>query len=302
MSVFPTKILLATDGSVDAQLAATTAWKLAAVTNSELHVLHVGPTTLIPYDSSLPEGTEQARAKREAEKLLNEQVKRLESAGSSVAQSHLRMGGAAEEIVALGEEMEAGLIVVGSRGRGGLRRALMGSVSDAVVRYAHCPVLVVRRGEDGEPIVSSKKVLLATDGSEEAELAATTAAELAKSTDSELYVIYVWGMESWRFPKDAQGNFPEGYETRREEQRRIRDRQVEKIEASGGSVANSHLAMGHPADQIVAYAQDEGVGLIVMGSRGREGIRRALMGSISDAVVRHAHCPVMIVRPEKADR
>ena len=144
MSLFPTKILLATDGSEDAQLAATTAWKLAAATNSELHVLHVGPTTLIPYDPSMPEGTEPARAKREAEKLLNEQVKRLESAGGSVAQSHLRMGGAAEEIVALGEEMEAGLIVVGSRGRGGLRRALMGSVSDAVVRYAHCPVLVVR--------------------------------------------------------------------------------------------------------------------------------------------------------------
>ena len=146
------------------------------------------------------------------------------------------------------------------------------------------------------------KILLATDGSEEAELAATTAVELAKSTDSELYVIYVWGMEPWRFPKGAQGNFPEGYETRRDEQRRIRDQQVEKIEASGGSVANSHLAMGHPADQIVAYAQDQGVGLIVIGSRGREGIRRALMGSVSDAVVRHAHCPVMIVRPEKADR
>ena len=144
MSVFPTKILLATDGSEDAQLAATTAWKLAAVTNSELHVLHVGPTTLIPYNSSMPEGTEPARAKREAEKLLNEQVKRIESAGGSVAQSHLRIGGAAEEIVALGEEMEAGLIVVGSRGREGIRRALMGSVSDAVVRHAHCPVMIVR--------------------------------------------------------------------------------------------------------------------------------------------------------------
>ena len=71
-------------------------------------------------------------------------MKRLESAGSSVAQSHLRMGGAAEEIVALGEEMEAGLIVMGSRGREGIRRALMGSVSDAVVRHAHCPVMIVR--------------------------------------------------------------------------------------------------------------------------------------------------------------
>ena len=145
------------------------------------------------------------------------------------------------------------------------------------------------------------KILLATDGSDEADLAATTAAELANSTGSELDVIYVLNVEPWRFPPSEQGNYPQRYEDLKEQSRMIRDRQVEKIEAGGGSVSNAHLAIGYPADMIVAYAQDEGVGLIVMGSRGREGIRRALMGSVSDAVVRHAHCPVMIVRPEKAD-
>ena len=145
------------------------------------------------------------------------------------------------------------------------------------------------------------KILLATDGSEEAELAATTAAELAKSTDSELDVIYVLEVEPWHLPQRELVQNPHRYEDLKEESRRIRDRQVEKIEASGGSVSNAHLAIGNPADQIVAYAQDQGAGLIVMGSRGLGGIRRALMGSVSDAVVRHAHCPVMIVRPEKAD-
>jgi nucleotide-binding universal stress UspA family protein len=143
------------------------------------------------------------------------------------------------------------------------------------------------------------KILLATDGSEEAELASTTAADLAKSTNSELDVIYVLNVEPWRFPPDEQGNYPQRYEELREEGRRLRDEQVEKIETRGGSVAQSHLAVGHPAEEIVAYAQDQGAGLIVMGSRGREGIRRALMGSVSDAVVRHAHCPVMVVRPEE---
>jgi nucleotide-binding universal stress UspA family protein len=61
-----------------------------------------------------------------------------------VAEGHLRVGDAAPQIVALAEEIEAGLIVMGSRGLGGIRRALIGSVSDAVVRHAHCPVLVVR--------------------------------------------------------------------------------------------------------------------------------------------------------------
>ena len=60
----------------------------------------------------------------------------------------MRMGKAAAEIVELAEELGAGLVVVGSRGLGGVRRALMGSVSDSVVRHAHCPVLVVRREEE----------------------------------------------------------------------------------------------------------------------------------------------------------
>jgi nucleotide-binding universal stress UspA family protein len=143
------------------------------------------------------------------------------------------------------------------------------------------------------------KILLTTDGSEEADLAATTAADLAKSTSSELEVIHVLNVEPWRFPPDEQGNYPQRYEELREEARRLRDEQVEKIEAGGGSVAEAHLAVGRPAEEIVAYAQDQGAGLIVMGSRGRGGIRRALMGSVSDSVVRHAHCPVMVVRHEK---
>jgi nucleotide-binding universal stress UspA family protein len=71
-------------------------------------------------------------------------VERTEAAGGKIAHTHLRFGGTTEEIVNLAEEISAGLIVTGSRGRGGIRRALMGSVSDGVVRHAHCPVLVVR--------------------------------------------------------------------------------------------------------------------------------------------------------------
>jgi nucleotide-binding universal stress UspA family protein len=145
------------------------------------------------------------------------------------------------------------------------------------------------------------KILLATDGSDESDLAATTAAELARSTDSELDVIYVLEVEPWHFPPRELVKYPQRYEELREEGRRLCDEQVEKIKAAGGSVAESYLAVGRPADQIVAHAQDQGAGLIVMGSRGLGGIRRALMGSVSDAVVRHAHCPVMVVRPEKAD-
>ena len=147
MSIFPTRILLATDGSEEAELAALRAVELADATDSELHVVHVGvvpsflrsyPGTLGYYDK-LYEQIEEVSSE-----LLRKQTWRVKAVGGTVAGAHLRMGEVALEIVALAEELQADLIVMGSRGLGGVRRALIGSVSDSVVRHAHCPVLVVR--------------------------------------------------------------------------------------------------------------------------------------------------------------
>jgi nucleotide-binding universal stress UspA family protein len=156
MAIFPTKILLATDGSKEAELAAKTASDLAQKTHSELHVVHVfGISPVGP--PVYPEATDLQSVEREAEaeeleriseqrarEMLEEEVGKVRSAGGTVAQGHLIEGRVAPEVVGLAEEIGAGLIVLGSRGRGGIRRALMGSVSDSVVRHAHCPVLVVR--------------------------------------------------------------------------------------------------------------------------------------------------------------
>jgi nucleotide-binding universal stress UspA family protein len=147
MSIFPTTILLATDGSEEAQLAAASAADLAEKTNSDLHVLTVGPDLPL-YE--LPEHPAEFEDvvrdnRRAAKELLEQQVKRIEESGVPVKETHLREGRAAEEIVELAEEIGAGLIVMGSRGHGRLKRALLGSVSDAVVRHAHCPVTIVRK-------------------------------------------------------------------------------------------------------------------------------------------------------------
>ncbi len=83
--------------------------------------------------------------KGEAQQLLDTQVEQIKAAGGTVAETHVRLGRPAQEIVNLADKIAAGLIVMGSRGLGGVRRALMGSVSDSVVRHAHCPVLVVRK-------------------------------------------------------------------------------------------------------------------------------------------------------------
>jgi nucleotide-binding universal stress UspA family protein len=150
MSTFPTKILLATDASKDAVKAAQMASDLANVSGSELRVLHIGNMK----DFHIAPGAEQSFSPRtgslgeireKAEKTLDEAVKQVEEAGGTVAEGHLRMGDPDDEILRFCEEQgDFGLIVIGSRGLGPIKRRLMGSVSESVVRHAPCPVLVAR--------------------------------------------------------------------------------------------------------------------------------------------------------------
>jgi len=167
MSIFPTKILLATDGSKEASLAARTAVDLADKTASELHVVFVLRTQDAPdapdyeamdFDFEKPHKEE---IKQMGQRLLDEQVRGVEEAGGTVAGAHFRMGRADEGVIAVGEDIGAGLIVLGSRGLGGVKRALMGSVSDSVVRHAHCPVLVVRKEEESDHEESDQEMYLA---------------------------------------------------------------------------------------------------------------------------------------------
>jgi nucleotide-binding universal stress UspA family protein len=150
MSTFPMKILLATDASEDAVKATQIASDIANVSGSELHVLHVGNMK----DFHVAPGAEQSFSPRtaslkdvreKAEKTLDEAVRQVEEAGGTVAQAHMRMGDPDDEILKFCEEQgDFGLIIMGSRGLGPIKRRLMGSVSESVVRHAHCPVLVAR--------------------------------------------------------------------------------------------------------------------------------------------------------------
>jgi nucleotide-binding universal stress UspA family protein len=144
MSIFPTRILVATDGSREAELAVTTAADLAKSTDSELHVVHVGESPLVYHPERHAYRAEYEEHEKVSQQLLESQVERIEGAGATEAQAHLRMGRADEEIVELAHNIDAGLVVMGSRGHGRLRRALVGSVSESVVRHAHCPVTIVR--------------------------------------------------------------------------------------------------------------------------------------------------------------
>jgi nucleotide-binding universal stress UspA family protein len=150
VNYFPKKILLATDASKDAEKAALIASDIANSTGSELHVLHVGNTKdfhVAPSaeQSFSPRTVSLGEVRENAEKTLEEAVKQVEDAGGTVAQSHLRLGDPDDEILRFCDEQGGfGLIVMGSRGLTRIKRVVMGSVSESIVRHAHCPVLVAR--------------------------------------------------------------------------------------------------------------------------------------------------------------
>jgi nucleotide-binding universal stress UspA family protein len=142
-----TKMLLATDGSEEAELATRAAIEVAEGTASDLHVVYV---ERLPEFMKNGDGT--PGYDRELHQMIEDKAKetlrkltwRVKVAGGTVDEAHLRMGGVAQEIVGLADELDAGLVVVGSRGLGRIRRTLAGSVSESVFCHAHCPVMVVR--------------------------------------------------------------------------------------------------------------------------------------------------------------
>lgn len=308
--MFPTKILLAIDGSPHSELAARMAADFARKTGSELHVVHVGhvPSAYAAAESEIldyefwKEMREFARS--ETSQSLEDEVRKIEDIGGKVEKSHVAVGRPEAEIVRLTEEIGADLAVVGSRGHGPFRRAVMGSVSEAVVRHAHCSVLVVRGSEGYTP----GRILLALDGSKEASVAERTAVEISAATDAELHIMRVLDTKSYRpypGPEFWEG-WEEDLERSRRQVRTFLDEHSSRLKAEGVKVGEAHLALGEADREIVRFAEDVHAGLIVVGSRGLGGIRRTLLGSVSDSVVRHAHCPVMVVRqrqePEPASR
>ena len=301
MSVFPTKILLAADGSQESEPPARVAIDLAEATNSELHVIHVGGSPRFLEDG--PRGREynrtiQEELEKESGQMLRKLTWQVELAGGTLAGAHHRLGGVAEEIMRSAEELGVGLIVLGRRSSSGIGRFLTGSVSGSVLRHARCSVLVVPGDGQSEKVVGGR-ILIAFDGSRASYEAARAATEIAIATDAQLHLAYVLqpdrykpypGLEMWE-------GWEENLERAKRDARSWIEGQAERIRGEGVKDVQAHLLLGLPDTRIVSLADELGVGLIVIGGRGHGRIRRALIGSVSDPVVRHAHRPVLMMHP-----
>lgn len=138
-----------------------------------------------------------------------------------------------------------------------------------------------------------EKILLATDGSEDAIRATEAASDLARRSGSELHVVHVW--------HDVPG-FAHKFvkaELRRQGQEKL-DEQVRKIEDSGGRVTEAHLRGGRTSNEVISLSRKIGAGLLVVGSRGLGTVQRILMGSQSEEIVHHAQIPVLVMRGREA--
>jgi nucleotide-binding universal stress UspA family protein len=292
---FPARILLATDGSRDAELAARVAADLSVGTGAELHVCHAWrPLPYYAYPSLVPEEYHPP-FEEGARKLLDEQVGRIGQAGGTVAESHLVMGRPAEAIIDLGEEIGAGLIVVGSRGLGPVRRLVMGSVSEGVVHHASCPVLVVRGGEEAWP---PQSIVVGDDGSGPAKKAGELGAVFAMLVGAEIALVRAYENP----PKPIRGW---SAQDRREldealsRERQALEERAEELVTIAGSRPETRLIETEPTLAILMAAEEgrEESTFIVVGSRGLGAAKRTILGSVSTKILRVARGPVLVCPP-----
>jgi nucleotide-binding universal stress UspA family protein len=288
MSIFPTKILLATDGSKDANLAARAAIDLSKKGGSELHVVHVWHDVPTPHLHSFV----RAQLKQEAQEVLDKQVEQIEHAGGTVAGAHLREGRTIDEILDLSEELEIGLLIVGSRGLGGAKRILLGSISEGIVHHSRRPVLVMRGGQNAWPPV---RIVIADDSSDDAKKAGELAAEIGRLFESKALLMRVYPMHLEKARSVGDSESQKVKEAFRQAETDLRERADRLEDILGRRPATAIKVSDDPAAAILEVTQEkEEPTLIAVGSRGLGPIQRMRLGSVSTKVVRAAPGPVLV--------
>ncbi|RMH17320.1 MAG: universal stress protein [Acidobacteria bacterium] len=302
-------ILMPTDFSSCANAALDCAIFLAEQYDARLTLLHV----LVLHEEDpadpayhFPDGEELvARLRRVARGELRGLIDRR--GGLPALDLHevtVRGVAPAPEIVGYASEHHSDLIVIGTHGRRGLRRFLLGSVAEEVVRLAPCPVLTVRGTEEQPRLKALEHVVVPYDFSRTAKASVATAKEIARIYRSRLHVVHViqppMDPELYDPLHDARLSY-NLMELKGEVQRRLVD---VADEAPGEPVPTETAVLDGPAARAIArYADQLGAALIVMATQGLTGVERFFLGSVTEKVVRLAHTPVLTLRaaPEAAE-
>ena len=279
---FP-KILVCTDGSPESEGAITAALHLAKTTGSTVFLLEVlfflagyemqSPDNLAPPVVNLELMQIQETATRE-----RLDAWKAEAAGEGVIlEPRVRTGASAYGgIMEEAGELQPDLIIMGRHGYTGLTRLLMGSVTARVIGHSPVSVLVVPQGVP----LSFERLLIASDGSAFSEAAWNEALSLAKTMGSALIGVSVAAAE--RDISTATGAV----------------RNLEAAAAKQGITLDTMIPVGRPEVGIVKAAEFKQASLIIVGSHGRTGLKRLLMGSVAERVIGAAKCPVLVVKKQ----
>ncbi len=294
------KILLATDFSPEADVATRQALDVARHTGASVTMMNAVPMLEEEYTPLLGP-TERAKeliAARVADHRASLEALRERFSGQGVQLSHVVADGYADDAIAsVALETNADLVVLGTHGRTGWKRLTLGSIAERVVRIAATDVLVARR----RPHTAGgfMRILVPTDFSPTAEQALQRAIELVHEAGTiELYHL-------WEVPVVAEGDWGlvagTGYDVQA-----VRDNIAESVAARGNDLVAAYRdawpqlwfdsARAPAAEGIRARLDAGDYDLVCLGSHGRRGVRRWLLGSVAEATVRHAPCSVLVAR------
>ncbi len=277
------KILVAYDGSSSAKNALSLAAQLAREGNSWIKVLAVVPV----YEGDLELiGVSNIKDTLEGpgKELLAEARKIADEEDVHIL-TNMAQGEPYEKIVEVAEDEYCDLIVIGRRGQSNLERELMGSVTARVIGHTLKDVLVVPE----KAKLGWRCILLATDGSVVSQDAVEHAIELAKEHGSKLIAVTVVYTND-----EFLALAPHTVHEMIEKGRSIVDRVRQQAEQAGVSV-EAVVKEGTPHVAITKLAEESGADVIVMGSHGRKGLGKLLMGSVTGRTIGYSQCPVLVV-------
>jgi nucleotide-binding universal stress UspA family protein len=292
-------ILVAVDGSETASTALDHALQLATAFDATVHAIHVvDPRVAIVQDESGSEYDQryQQYLGRHGRELLETVTERADSRNQRV-ETALETGIPHETVVSYADEHDIDLIVMGTHGRSGLDRMLLGSVTERVVRLSDVPVLAVH-GTETDAVQPYERILVPTDGSEHAEAATAHAIDFARAFDAEIHVLSVLNLAEEGGLFSAGGVDREFIDRLDESTREAAERVAERAREEDIS-AEVTVEHGLPHKEISTYVAENDIDFVAMGTHGRAGLRRYLLGSVTERVLRSVDVPVLTVsKPE----
>lgn len=290
-------VLCAVDRSPSSLQALGYAIAIARWQGARLNVLEVIEAPAPPHAKRPPK---QSEVPKDIRKSVETDLKRvLVARQTSDIKSAItvRAGNVAQEILAEAKSSRSDLLVMGTHGRGGLQRVVLGSVAERVLRLAPRPVLTVRRGVNRARRSKSpfQTILCPTDFSAASNSAVTYAKRLAKAADARLILMSAveWPLEADLMSAPVAALRPTVEANAREALARLLPR------AGSAPVTQPIVTVGEPSAAIIKVARTQSVDLIVMGVSGRGALDMALLGSTTHHVIREAAWPVLTVRTGK---